>query len=170
MIQPLERTELTTPARCALKAKSLRTACAALLAFGLMSVMGSCVQAQGAEPGLEEPFSYPASLLRARSTYTVSPATPVLLGSTVVVLEQAPENRIRCLGAAEVMARLYNNVRYPFWDEGATAASLETLDALVREVPVYLLACRPDGEAVRITHDAIFCSGAYSSTARTSSA
>ena len=90
--------------------------------------------------------------------------------AAVVVLEQAPENRIRRLGAAEVMARLYNNVRYPFWDEGATAASLETLDALVREVPVYLLACRPDGEAVRITHDAIFCSGAYSSTARTSSA
>lgn len=36
----------------------------------------------------EEPFSYPASLLLARSTYTVSPATPVMLGNTAVVLEQ----------------------------------------------------------------------------------
>lgn len=58
--------------------------------------------------------------------------------------------------AAEVMAYLYNNVRYPFWDEEAAAASLETLDALIREVPIYLLECRADEEAVRITRDAIF--------------
>lgn len=74
----------------------------------------------------------------------------------IVVLKQAPENRIRRLNAAEVMAYLYNNVRYPFWDEEATAASLETLDALIREIPIFLLECRPDEEAVRITHDAIF--------------
>ncbi len=54
------------------------------------------------------------------------------------------------------MAYLYNNVRYPFWDEEAAAASLETLDALIREVPIYLLECRADEEAVRITRDAIF--------------
>lgn len=74
----------------------------------------------------------------------------------IVVLMQAPENRIRRLNAAEVMAYLYNNVRYPFWDEEATAASLETLDALIREIPIFLLECRPDEEAVRITRDAIF--------------
>lgn len=74
----------------------------------------------------------------------------------IVVLKQAPENRIRRLNAAEVMAYLYNNVRYPFWDEEATAASLETLDALIREIPIFLLECRPDEEAVRITRDAIF--------------
>lgn len=74
----------------------------------------------------------------------------------IVVLKQAPENRIRRLNAAEVMAYLYNNVRYPFWDEEATAASLETLDALIGEIPIFLLECRPDEEAVRITRDAIF--------------
>ena len=74
----------------------------------------------------------------------------------IVVLKQAPENRIRRLNAAEVMAYLYNNVRYPFWDEEATAASLETLDALVREIPIFLLECRPDEEAVQITRDVIF--------------
>ena len=74
----------------------------------------------------------------------------------IVVLKQASENRIRRLNAAEVMAYLYNNVRYPFWDEEATAVSLETLDALVREIPIFLLECRPDEEAVRITRDAIF--------------
>ena len=74
----------------------------------------------------------------------------------IVVLKQAPENRVRRLNAAEVMTYLYNNVRYPFWDEEATAASLETLDALIREIPIFLLECRPDEEAVRITRDAIF--------------
>lgn len=74
----------------------------------------------------------------------------------IVALRQAPENHIRRLNATEVMAYLYNNVRYPFWDEEAAAASLETLDALIREVPVYLLECRADEEAVRITRDAIF--------------
>ncbi len=74
----------------------------------------------------------------------------------IVVLKQAPENRIRRLNAAEVMAYLYNNVRYPFWDEEATAASLETLDALIGEIPIFLLECLPDEGAVRITRDAIF--------------
>ena len=37
----------------------------------------------------DEPFGYPSTMLQARSTYTVSPATPVLLGDTVVVLEQS---------------------------------------------------------------------------------
>lgn len=74
----------------------------------------------------------------------------------IVVLKQAPENRIRRLNAAEVTVYLYNNVRYPFWDEEATAASLETLDALIGEIPIFLLECRPDEGAVRITRDAIF--------------
>lgn len=74
----------------------------------------------------------------------------------VVVLRQALENRIRCLDPVEVIAYLYNNVRLPFWNESATEASLETLDVLIREIPIFLLECRPDEEAVRITRDAIF--------------
>lgn len=76
--------------------------------------------------------------------------------AAVVVLEQAPENSIRRLSGAELMARLYNNLRYPLWDEAATAASLAMFDALVREVPVFLLSCRPDEEAVLVTRDAVF--------------
>ncbi len=37
----------------------------------------------------DAPFGYPASLIHAPSTYTVSPATPVVLGKTVVVLERS---------------------------------------------------------------------------------
>lgn len=78
MTQPLELSahgrRRRTQALCALPALLAAAACAA----------------QTAAPDLPEgPFAYPASLLAARSTYTVSPATPVLLGSTVVVLEQS---------------------------------------------------------------------------------
>lgn len=76
--------------------------------------------------------------------------------AAVVVLEQAPCNRIRPLGALEMMPRLYNNIRYPFWDQAATEASLATLDAMMKEVPIYLLSCRPDEEAARMTRDAVF--------------
>lgn len=54
------------------------------------------------EGRLEEPFAYPASLLSARSTYTVSPATPVLLGNTVVVLEQSRLTDVAAIARAPV--------------------------------------------------------------------
>lgn len=76
--------------------------------------------------------------------------------AAVVVLEQAPENRIRRLRPAETLPHLYNNLRYPLWDEGACADSLASFDALAREVPVYLLSCRPDEGAVRTARDAVF--------------
>lgn len=74
----------------------------------------------------------------------------------LVVLRQATRNRISRLGAAEATALISTHIYYPFWDEEATAASLETLDVLIREIPIFLLECRPDEEAVRITRDAIF--------------
>ena len=52
----------------------------------------------------DEPFGYPSTLLHARSTYTVSPATPVLLGDTVVVLEQSRISDV----AAIVQSRIHS--------------------------------------------------------------
>ena len=53
-------------------------------------------------PQEDEPFSYPASLVNARSTYTVSPATPVVLGQTVVVLESSRLNDVAAIARAPV--------------------------------------------------------------------
>lgn len=50
----------------------------------------------------DDPFSYPASLINARSTYTVSPATPVVLGKTVVVLESSRLNDVAAIARAPV--------------------------------------------------------------------
>lgn len=53
----------------------------------------------------DDPFGYPSTLLHARSTYTVSPATPVLLGDTVVVLEQSRLSDV----AAIVRSRIHTD-------------------------------------------------------------
>ena len=79
--------------------------------------------------------------------------------AAVVALEQAPENAIRRIRGPELVGRLYNNLRYPLWDEGATACSLASFDALAREVPVYLLSCRPDVEAALLTREAVLGGG-----------
>lgn len=52
--------------------------------------------------GSDEPFGYPSTLLQARSTYTVSPATPVLLGDTVVVLEQSRLSDVAAIAGSRV--------------------------------------------------------------------
>ncbi|MDO4937618.1 MAG: hypothetical protein Q4E62_06855 [Sutterellaceae bacterium] len=63
----------------------------------------ACVAQDGVVvPVEDEPFSYPATLMNARSTYTVSPATPVVLGETVVVLESSRLNDVAAIARAPV--------------------------------------------------------------------
>ncbi len=83
----------TSPASCIMAAG----------ATALMLVFGSaCAQESSENDGTQAPFSYPATLLHARSTYTVSPATPVLLGNTVVVLEQSRLSDVAAIARAPV--------------------------------------------------------------------
>lgn len=75
-----------------------------LLSFACLVCLAAMpAAAQDASPDSDiAPFSYPTSLLRARSTYTVSPATPVLLGSTRVVLEGSRLNDVAAIARAPV--------------------------------------------------------------------
>lgn len=59
--------------------------------FTATTILAGALLALSAQPAAasDSPFGYPSTLLTARSTYSVSPATPVLLGDTVVVLEQS---------------------------------------------------------------------------------
>ena len=72
----------------------------AALSVGVVSV--AWATDTGAVAPADEPFSYPASLISARSTYTVSPATPVVLGETVVVLESSRLNDVAAIARAPV--------------------------------------------------------------------
>lgn len=68
--------------------------------------ISAALLAQTAAPAIasDTPFGYPSTLLRARSTYTVSPATPVLLGDTVVVLEQSRLSDVAAIVGSRIHA------------------------------------------------------------------
>ena len=73
----------------------------------------------------------------------------------IVVLLQSDKNSIRKLDAIEATARVLPHVFIHHWDEKCVKKALETFDTLLNKVPVWLLECKPDEEAVKITKEAI---------------
>lgn len=74
----------------------------------------------------------------------------------LVVLKQADRNSIRELDGFEKVQLVSNNVIYPTWLENGMELCMDVLDHLLRALPVYELACRPDEEAVALTEKTIF--------------
>lgn len=74
----------------------------------------------------------------------------------IVVLRQAQTNKIRKIEAYEITQYFMPHLFLPHWDAVCMSSVLETVDALLKKVPVWLLECRPDEEAVKITKKTIF--------------
>lgn len=74
----------------------------------------------------------------------------------IIVLEQDKENSIERLSGIAMIERMMRNIFLPQWYEEGIKAALETVDHLLSSVPVYLLRCRPDAEAVEITERTLF--------------
>ena len=68
----------------------------------------------------------------------------------LVALEQAPENTLRRLSGFEVMQEIMDQVFLPHWYPEAMDDCLNTLDAVLTQLPLYHLACRPDEDAVQL--------------------
>ena len=66
----------------------------------------------------------------------------------IVVLSQAPENRVERLGGAAAFRKLYRETTIPSWNQAFVEKISGILLDLMAHVPVYHLACRPDKEAV----------------------
>lgn len=79
----------------------------------------------------------------------------------IVVLEQAPENRIRRLSDMEIMAQYVPHIFLPMWDEHLVDRVMGTVDQMLPTVPVFRLDCRPDEEATILARNAIFGGGAH---------
>lgn len=90
---------------------------------------------------------------RGSSPYVGNAHAPL---KAVVVLEQAGENRIARLGEAQAMTQFFPHVFFPSWDRRSTEGVTASLDTVLRSVPVYLLSCRPDKEAVECTRAALW--------------
>lgn len=90
------------------------------------------------------------------SSYCENTNVPV---QAMVVLKQSSENSIRELIGFEKVAAVSQSVFYPRWLENGMELCLETLDHLLKKVPVYELSCRPDEDAVRLTEETVFGKG-----------
>lgn len=67
----------------------------------------------------------------------------------IVLLEQAKNNSIKKVAAGIAFRKLYTNmVVYP-WDRQFVEKIINLISLLVAEIPVYILACSPDEEAVK---------------------
>ena len=74
----------------------------------------------------------------------------------IVVLRQASDNKITKLDAKSAVELFMPHVFLPHWDTACLQSALDTLDALTREIPVWLLECRPDEAAVKLTYSKVF--------------
>lgn len=76
--------------------------------------------------------------------------------AAVVILRQAKENRIRRLRGAEAIRYLYPEVTVHHWDREFVDQILNLLTELTAAVPVYLLECLPDRDAVELVKQTVF--------------
>ncbi|MDO4555763.1 MAG: hypothetical protein Q4B70_11530 [Lachnospiraceae bacterium] len=68
----------------------------------------------------------------------------------VVVLRQAKNNSIVRLTDLEAFKYIYSETIVHSWDPEYVEICMEKIEKLVKSVPVYLLFCRPDREAVEV--------------------
>lgn len=74
----------------------------------------------------------------------------------IVVLRQAKENRITRLDAAKATESFMPHIFMPHWDNVCLENVLSIFGNAIEKVPVYLLECRPDEDAVRLTYNTLF--------------
>lgn len=81
------------------------------------------------------------------SPYCLNASVPV---KALVVLKQAPENRLRELTGFEKVSEVSESVFYPTWLEDGMELCTDTLNHLLTDLPVYRLDNRADEEAVNL--------------------
>lgn len=75
--------------------------------------------------------------------------------AAIFMLRQAPVNQLRKLSVPEAFRMLYPEITIHNWNREYVAAASELLLELIGDLPVYLLECRPDKEAVELVEKEI---------------
>jgi len=75
--------------------------------------------------------------------------------TAIVTLEQYKENKIRRLTSMEAIRKLLPEISCRRWDETFMNQLFDLLVLLVQKVPVYLLQCKPDEEAVEVLYNTL---------------
>ena len=74
----------------------------------------------------------------------------------IVVLRQARENKLTPLNSVGATELAIPHFFLPYWDEKCTDNACKTIDKIFRNVPVFLLECRPDESAVKLVKNTVF--------------
>ena len=74
---------------------------------------------------------------------------------TIVILRQAPENRLRRLNPSEAFRAVWSGVTVNSWDPRFTERACDLALELISQIPVYELACTPDIRAVELLEQGI---------------
>lgn len=73
----------------------------------------------------------------------------------IVVLRQTPENRVRRMQKREALLCLFPELSMRRWDAEFVNHAMDLTGALLGSIPVYLLECRPDQNAVEVLQAAL---------------
>ncbi len=74
----------------------------------------------------------------------------------IVVLRQAKENRITKLDALQATEYFMPHIFMPYWDGKCLDNVLGVFERVIEKVPVVLLECRPDEDAVKLAYTTLF--------------
>ncbi len=90
---------------------------------------------------------------KGSSEYCLNKKAPL---KGVVVLKQSKENAIKKLNTLECIEFFMPHVFLPHWDEDNLLKAIDTFNIILEKTPVWLLECRPDEDAVKLTKETIF--------------
>ena len=76
--------------------------------------------------------------------------------NAIVILRQSQENKLIRLNIMQATEFLMPHLFMPHWDEKCLDNTLGIIDRLLEKVPVMLLECRPDEDAVKLVHNTVF--------------
>lgn len=74
----------------------------------------------------------------------------------IVVLRQSKENRITRLSCVQATECFIPHVFMPYWDGKCLDNTLDAFGRVVESVPIFILECRPDEDAVKLTYKTLW--------------
>lgn len=72
--------------------------------------------------------------------------------AAIYVLQQSPNNEIRKLTSSEITTLLLPRFLLPYYHDHLMDRAVNTVNNIISSIPVYLLKCKPDREAVELAH------------------
>lgn len=75
--------------------------------------------------------------------------------SAIVILEQSKTNSIRKIKPEKCATLLIPRCYMPYYDSRMMNTAMNTLEEIIKAVPIYILKCRPDKEAADLVYQAV---------------